>query len=83
MDLKQRLVGEPLKCIDAIDMFLHPHMPTVEECVHMLLAHDEISLGMSDKRTIMLGPRVVGYIRIVAECPWESGAALHGGADGA
>jgi hypothetical protein len=33
----------------------------------MLLTPDEISLGGSEKRPVMLGARVVGYIRIVDE----------------
>jgi hypothetical protein len=31
----------------------------------MLLEVDEICLGASERRAIMQGPRVVGYIRIV------------------
>ena len=73
-DLKLQPVGEPLFCIDPIHMLLRPDMPTIEQCVHMLLASDEIFLGSSDKRTIMQGPRLVGYIRIVEECAWVPGA---------
>jgi hypothetical protein len=67
-DLRQQPVGEPLSCIDASELFFRPDAPTVEQCVHMLLAPDEICLGASDRRAIMRGPRVVGYIRIVDSC---------------
>jgi hypothetical protein len=78
-DLSLRPVGEPLFCIDAVDMFFRPGMPTVEQCVRLLLSNDEICLGVSDKRAIMLGPRVVGYVRILDERAWLSGdAALRG-----
>jgi hypothetical protein len=81
-DLSQRPVSEPLFCIDAVDMFFRPGMPTVEQCVQMLVAEDEICLGVSDKRAIMQGPRVVGYVRIVDEFAWASGAAAHRGKEG-
>ena len=74
-DLKRRPMGEPLFCIDAVDMFFRPGMPTVEQCVQMLVTGEEICLGASEERAIMLGPRVVGYIRIVDECAWARGAA--------
>ena len=64
-DLAQQPVSKPLPCIDASELFYRPSAPTVEECVHMLLAKDEICLGASAKREIMQGARVVGYIRIV------------------
>jgi hypothetical protein len=67
-DLRQQPVSEPLACIEVSEMFNRPAAPTVEECVHMLLADDEICLGSSEKRKIMQGPKVVGYIRIVDEC---------------
>lgn len=67
-DLRQQPVSEPLRCVHASDLFHHPTAPTVEECVHMLLADDEICLGASEKREIMQGARVVGYIRIVDAC---------------
>ena len=75
-------MGEPLLCVDGLDMFFRPGMPTVEQCVQLLLADDEICLGMTDKRRIMQGARLVGYVRIVAECAWDSAAATHRGADG-
>jgi len=80
-DLNLRPVSDPLFCIDAVDMFFRPGMPTVEQCVQMLVARDEICLGASDKRAIMLGPRVVGYVRIVDEIAWAAGAASHRGAE--
>jgi hypothetical protein len=64
-DLRQRPVGEPLPCIDASDLLYRPAAHTVNETVQMLLTHDEICLGASEKRTVMQGARVVGYIRIV------------------
>jgi hypothetical protein len=76
-DLKFQPVSEPLYCVEAIDLFYRPGMPTVEECVQLLVQRDEISLGMSDQRAIMRGPNLVGYIRIVDECNWASGAAAH------
>jgi hypothetical protein len=72
-DLRLRPVSEPLFCIDAVDMFFRPGMPTVEQCVRMLVSRDEICLGISDKRAIMLGPKVVGYVRIIDEHAWLSG----------
>ena len=78
-DLSLRPMGEALFCIDAVDMFFRPGMPTVEQCVHLLLAPEEICLGVSDKRAIMRGPKVVGYVRIIDEHAWLSGgAALRG-----
>jgi len=67
-DLSQRPVGEPLSCIDVCEIFFRPNMPTVEQGVHSLLIGDEICLGVSDKRAVMRGPRVVGYVRIVDAC---------------
>ena len=64
-DLRQQPMSEPLPCIDVSEIFYRPAAPTVEECVQMLLAHDEICLGNSEKREIKQGVRVVGYIRIV------------------
>jgi hypothetical protein len=64
-NLREQPVSDPLACIDASDIFFRPSEPTVEECVHMLLADDEICLGNSEKREIRQGIRVVGYIRIV------------------
>jgi len=64
-DLRLQPVSEPLPCIDARDLFYRPDALTVGECVHMLLADDEICLGSSEKREIKQGARVVGYIRIV------------------
>lgn len=64
-DLRQQPVGVPLPCIDASEIFYRPAAHTVNECVQMLVAHDEICLGASEKRSVMNGPRVVGYIRIV------------------
>lgn len=75
-DLKLRPVSEPLFCIDAIDMFYRPGMPTVEQCVSLLVARDEICLGMTDKRVVMRGPKPVGYIRIVGERDWPAGLAV-------
>ena len=64
-DLRQRPVSASLPCIDASEIFFRPEAPTVEECVHKLLDGDEICLGVSERRAVMQGPRVVGYIRIV------------------
>jgi hypothetical protein len=63
-DLRQQPVSEPLPCIEPSQLFYQPSAHTVEECVHMLLSHDEICLGASEKRKIMQGARLVGYIRI-------------------
>jgi hypothetical protein len=83
VDLKLRPVGEPLYCVDALEMFFHPGLPSVERCVHMLLAPHEICLGFSAQRAIMHGPKRVGFIRIVEEAAWLSGAkALGVRADG-
>lgn len=67
-DLRQQPVGDPLPCIEPIELFHKPWARTVEECVHLLLGHDEICLGASEKRKIMQGARLVGYIRIVDAC---------------
>jgi hypothetical protein len=64
-DLRQQPVSEPLACVEPSELIYRPTAPTVEECVHMLLADDEICLGASDRREILQGARVVGYIRIV------------------
>ncbi len=64
-NLRQQPVSPPLRCIDVSEMVNRPGSPTVEECVHMLLHGDEICLGTSEKRQVMHGARVVGYIRIV------------------
>jgi hypothetical protein len=64
-DLRQQPVGEPLPCIDASEIFFRPAARTVNECVQMLVASDEICLGLSEKRSVMRGARVVGYIRVV------------------
>jgi hypothetical protein len=76
-DLHQRPVGEPLLCIDAVEMFFRPGMPTVEQCVQLLLTGEEICLGVSERRAIMLGAKVVGYIRIVDACTWAPTVAAH------
>jgi hypothetical protein len=64
-DLRQQPVSEALPCIDAGDLYYNPTASTVLECVHRLLAPDEICLGNSDKREIWRGPRVVGFVRIL------------------
>jgi hypothetical protein len=64
-DLRLHPVSELLPCINVSELIHRPDAPTVEECVHMLLADDEICLGRSDKREIRQGARVVGYIHIV------------------
>ena len=64
-DLRQRLVGDILQCIDASELFFRPGERTVNESVHMLLAGDEICVGASEKRAVMQGARVVGYIRVL------------------
>jgi hypothetical protein len=63
-DLRQKPVGEPLPCIDASELFLRPAAHTINECVQMLLGGDEICLAATDKRPVMQGARVVGYIRV-------------------
>ena len=67
-DLRQQPVSEHLPCVNPTELFYQPTAATVEECVHMLLADDEICLGSSETREIRQGPRVVGYIRIVDAC---------------
>jgi hypothetical protein len=67
-DLQQLPVSEFLPCIEPSELFYRPSAATVEECVQMLLSGDEICLGTAEKRTIMQGARVVGYIRIVDAC---------------
>lgn len=64
-DLRQQPVGGPLLCIDSSEMFDRPAAHTVNVCVQMLMTEDEICLGSSEKRLIMQGAKVVGYIRIV------------------
>jgi hypothetical protein len=68
-DLKLHQVSECLPCIEPNEIFFRPDAPTVEECVHMLLEVDEICLGASERRAIMRGAKVVGYIRIVDDSP--------------
>ena len=80
-DLQNRPVGKPKLCVDPMEMFACPGLPTVEQCVQLLLGDDEIYLGMSDKRRIMRGPRVVGYICIVEECAGSADAPLPGSVD--
>ena len=80
-DLKFRPVSDCLLCIDPIEMFFRPGMPTVEQCVQLLVAHDEICLGMSERRRVMRGPRQVGYILIVEERDWRPGIAKRQVAD--
>lgn len=70
-DLSQRPVGEPLSCIDGPEIIFRPNTPTVEQGVQLLLIGDEICVGSSDNRTVMQGPRVVGYVRIVDACAWS------------
>ena len=64
-DLKQRPVSEPLPCIEVSELPYRPEASTVEECVHMLLAPDEICLGFTERREIRQGLKLVGYIRII------------------
>jgi hypothetical protein len=66
-DRRRRPVSEPLQGIDASEIVYRPEASTVEECVHKLLAADEICLGASEHRDIMRGARVIGHIRIVDE----------------
>jgi hypothetical protein len=42
-----------------------PAASTVRECVQKLLAPDEICLGTSDEREIRVGPKIVGFVRII------------------
>lgn len=64
-DLRDGRVSDPLLCIDPKDMSgTDQAVHTVEECVQLLIRPDEICLGLADKRTIMRGTQVVGYIEI-------------------
>jgi hypothetical protein len=63
-DIRQRQVGSALHCVDASELFFRPEERTVNESVQMLLEADEICLGTSDKRSVMQGPKVVGYIQV-------------------
>ena len=64
-DLREGRVGDPLLCIDPKDMSgTHQAAQTAEECVQLLIRPDEICLGRADKRAIMRGTQVVGYIEI-------------------
>jgi hypothetical protein len=64
-DLQNHPVSEFLLCVDPSELFFNPTAPTVQQCVLMLVGPDEICLGASDKRAVMQGARVVGYIRVV------------------
>ena len=64
-DLRNQMVGEPFACVDAEELLYSPAAHTTEECIQMLLTAEEICLGATNKREIMRGARVVGYIRIV------------------
>lgn len=64
-DLRNQPVSEFLLCVDGSELFFNPDSLTVDECVHRLVAADEVCLGTSEKRLVMQGARVVGYIRIV------------------
>jgi hypothetical protein len=79
VDLRLRPVGEPLYGVEAVEMFFHPGLPSIERCVHLLLAPHEICLGFSaQQRVIMQGPKRVGFIHIVEEAEWLSGDAAKG-----
>jgi hypothetical protein len=73
-DLRLQPVSDFLPCIDSSELFYRPSAATVEECVQMLLAHDEICLGSSTRREIRQGARLVGYIRIVDASDESEGA---------
>ena len=62
-DLQLRPVGNALPCIDPSELFFRPTELTVNEAVHMLLTRDEICVGVSERRAVMRGAKVVGYIR--------------------
>ena len=64
-DLRQQPTGQPLPCIDVSEILYRPAAHTINECVQMLLSPDEICLGFSEKRSVMRGARLVGYIRII------------------
>lgn len=64
-DLRNQPVSEFLLCVEVCELFFNPAALTVEECVQSLVGADEICLGTSEKRLVMQGARVVGYIRIV------------------
>ena len=74
-DRRKQPVSEALLGIDASEIVYRPEASTVEECVHQLLAADEICLGASEQRDIMRGPRVIGHIRIVDESQQAAFAA--------
>ena len=64
-DLRLQPVSEPLPCIEASELFQRPAAHTINECVQMLLAGDEICLAATEKRPVMHGARMVGYIRVI------------------
>ena len=64
-NLREQPVSEALQCVEPSELFYRPAAPTVLECVHRLLASDEICLGSSDKREIRQGPKIVGFVRII------------------
>jgi len=82
MNLNLRPVGEPLYCVDPLELVFHPGLRTVTQCVHALLGPDEICLGFSDQRAIMQGPKLVGFIRIVEEAASLSSAPVSEDANG-
>lgn len=69
MDLHQRRVGDPVLCSEQHEHTVFPGAPTIDEGVHSLLGDAEISLSGTQRRQIMRGARVVGFIEILDHYP--------------
>jgi len=61
--------SDALLCADSQELFFDQSVETIDECISRLIRSDEICLSGSDRRPIMRGPKLVGFIEILATKP--------------
>lgn len=68
-DCAARRVGDPRECFDPTAMDGSFEFPSIEEGVRSLVGPDEIVVGSSIRRRVMIGARLVGYIEVSDASP--------------
>jgi len=68
-DCATHRVGDPKECFDPNAMDGSFEFPSIEEGVRSLVGPDEIVVGSSTSRRVMMGARLVGYIEVCDAAP--------------
>lgn len=63
-DLEEHAVGRSMLCVQPGSITAQLGMRTIEECIAILVAPDEVCEGVSDRRPIKKNGKLVGHIVI-------------------